>query len=85
MPNPRGSEGRGAEFVRLNTADIGGGDWKDVVAGFNHVLSLGFVDRITHAHPQPVGCGLRWPQVDQRWQRLEQRIEQQLFTAQVTA
>ena len=45
MPNPRGSEGRGAEFVRLNTRDIGGGDWRDVVAGFNHVLSLGFTDR----------------------------------------
>jgi dipeptidyl aminopeptidase/acylaminoacyl peptidase len=45
MPNPRGSEGRGAEFVRRNTRDIGGGDWKDVVAGFNHVLSLGFTDR----------------------------------------
>ena len=45
MPNPRGSEGRGAEFVRMNTGDLGGGDWRDVVAGFERVLSLGFADR----------------------------------------
>ena len=44
MPNPRGSEGRGAEFVRANRKDLGGGDWKDVVAGMHHVLRLGFVD-----------------------------------------
>lgn len=45
LPNPRGSEGRGAEFVRANTNDIGGGDWRDVVAGFNHVLALGYTER----------------------------------------
>lgn len=44
MPNPRGSEGRGAEFVRGNRKDLGGGDWRDIVAGLNHVLTLGFVD-----------------------------------------
>lgn len=45
MPNPRGSEGRGADFVRANRKDLGGGDWRDVVSGLEHVLSLGFVDR----------------------------------------
>ena len=44
MPNPRGSEGRGAEFVRSNRRDLGGGDWRDVVAGMDHVISLGFID-----------------------------------------
>jgi dipeptidyl aminopeptidase/acylaminoacyl peptidase len=44
MPNPRGSEGRGAEFVRANRKDLGGGDWQDVAAGLKHALGLGFVD-----------------------------------------
>ncbi len=44
MPNPRGSEGRGADFVRANFKDIGGGDWRDVAAGLDHVLRLGFID-----------------------------------------
>lgn len=44
MPNPRGSEGRGADFVRANRMDLGGGDWRDIVAGLDHVLTLGFVD-----------------------------------------
>jgi dipeptidyl aminopeptidase/acylaminoacyl peptidase len=45
MPNPRGSEGRGAEFARANARDLGGGDWQDVVAGMNHVIGMGFIDR----------------------------------------
>ncbi len=44
MPNPRGSEGRGAEFARANFKDLGGGDWRDVAAGLDHVLRLGFID-----------------------------------------
>jgi dipeptidyl aminopeptidase/acylaminoacyl peptidase len=44
MPNPRGSEGRGADFVRANYKDLGGGDWRDVVSGLDHVLTLGFID-----------------------------------------
>lgn len=44
MPNPRGSEGRGAEFVRANRKDLGGGDWRDVVSGLEHVLNLSFID-----------------------------------------
>lgn len=44
MPNPRGSEGRGAEFVRGNRKDLGGGDWRDVATGLDHVLALGFID-----------------------------------------
>jgi dipeptidyl aminopeptidase/acylaminoacyl peptidase len=44
MPNPRGSEGRGAEFVRANRRDLGGGDWRDVVGGLDHVLTLGYID-----------------------------------------
>ncbi len=44
MPNPRGSEGRGAEFVRANRKDLGGGDWRDVASGLDHALALGFID-----------------------------------------
>lgn len=45
MPNPRGSEGRGADFVRANRMDLGGGDWRDVVAGLEHVIGAGGIDR----------------------------------------
>ncbi len=44
LPNPRGSEGRGADFVRANYRDLGGGDWRDVVTGLDHVLTLGNAD-----------------------------------------
>ena len=33
LPNVRGSTGYGQQFVEINRADWGGGDFKDVMAG----------------------------------------------------
>lgn len=44
LPNPRGSSGRGADFVRANQADLGGKDWTDVMAGVDHLIAKGIVD-----------------------------------------
>ncbi|WP_010584285.1 S9 family peptidase [Schlesneria paludicola] len=43
-PNPRGSSGYGKAFRFANTQDWGGGDFRDVMSGVNHVISLGIVD-----------------------------------------
>ena len=37
-PNPRGSTGRGAAFAAANKNDLGGGDFRDVMAGVDAVL-----------------------------------------------
>ncbi|MBX6342038.1 MAG: S9 family peptidase, partial [Thermomicrobiaceae bacterium] len=42
--NPRGSTGRGQEFVAAAMGDWGGVDYRDLMAGVDHVLSLGYVD-----------------------------------------
>ena len=44
LPNPRGSSGRGADFVRANQADLGGKDWADVMAGVDHLIAKGIAD-----------------------------------------
>lgn len=44
LPNPRGSEGYGAAFVRANTRDLGGEDWEDVMAGVDALVSRGLAD-----------------------------------------
>jgi dipeptidyl aminopeptidase/acylaminoacyl peptidase len=36
--NPRGSTGRGAEFAAANHNDLGGGDYRDIMAGVDYVL-----------------------------------------------
>lgn len=36
--NPRGSTGRGAAFAAANRNDLGGGDYRDIMAGVNYVL-----------------------------------------------
>jgi dipeptidyl aminopeptidase/acylaminoacyl peptidase len=36
--NPRGSTGRGAEFAAANKNDLGGGDYRDIMAGVDYVV-----------------------------------------------
>jgi len=43
-PNPRGSSGYGTEFRMANRRDWGGGDYKDLMAGVDHVLNMGVAD-----------------------------------------
>ena len=44
-PNPRGSTGYGLDFRLANQRDWGGGDYKDLMAGVDHVLAMGNVDK----------------------------------------
>jgi dipeptidyl aminopeptidase/acylaminoacyl peptidase len=44
LPNPRGSTGRGQEFARANLGDMGGGDFKDILAGVDALVADGTVD-----------------------------------------
>jgi dipeptidyl aminopeptidase/acylaminoacyl peptidase len=44
LPNPRGSSGRGQEFARANLGDMGGGDFKDILAGIDALAADGTVD-----------------------------------------
>jgi dipeptidyl aminopeptidase/acylaminoacyl peptidase len=43
-PNPRGSTGYGVEFRMANSRDWGGGDYKDLMAGVDHVVKMGIAD-----------------------------------------
>jgi dipeptidyl aminopeptidase/acylaminoacyl peptidase len=43
-PNVRGSTGYGEKFLEMNRADWGGGDFKDVVAGVDDLVTKGFAD-----------------------------------------
>jgi dipeptidyl aminopeptidase/acylaminoacyl peptidase len=43
-PNPRGSTGYGVDFRLANQRDWGGGDYKDLMAGVDHVIRMGSVD-----------------------------------------
>jgi dipeptidyl aminopeptidase/acylaminoacyl peptidase len=42
--NPRGSSGYGVEFRLANQRDWGGGDYKDLIAGVDHVIEMGVAD-----------------------------------------
>ena len=42
--NPRGSTGQGQQFVSAAMGDWGGIDYRDIMAGVDHVLGLGFID-----------------------------------------
>ena len=44
VPNFRGSGSYGREFVRANIGDWGGGDYKDIMAGVDHVIQKGIAD-----------------------------------------
>lgn len=43
-PNFRGSTGRGLAFSEANLGDMGGGDFRDVMAGVDHCLGIGLAD-----------------------------------------
>jgi dipeptidyl aminopeptidase/acylaminoacyl peptidase len=43
-PNPRGSSGYGKKFRFANYKDWGGGDYRDLMAGVDHVVSMGVAD-----------------------------------------
>jgi dipeptidyl aminopeptidase/acylaminoacyl peptidase len=44
LPNPRGSAGRGNAFAQANVGDIGGGDYRDVMAGVDDLIARGLAD-----------------------------------------
>ena len=39
MPNPRGSTGYGAAFAAANKNDLGGGDYRDIMAGVDFAIA----------------------------------------------
>jgi len=43
-PNPRGSTGYGVKFRLANQRDWGGADYKDLMAGVDHVIKMGVAD-----------------------------------------
>ncbi len=43
-PNPRGSSGYGKKFRYANYGDWGGGDYRDIMAGVDHVIAEGIAD-----------------------------------------
>jgi len=43
-PNPRGSSGYGKKFRHANYNDWGNGDFKDIMAGVDHVIKMGVGD-----------------------------------------
>jgi dipeptidyl aminopeptidase/acylaminoacyl peptidase len=43
-PNPRGSTGYGAAFAAANKDDMGGGDYRDIMAGVNAVIAKHPID-----------------------------------------
>ncbi|MDE2050873.1 MAG: S9 family peptidase, partial [Gammaproteobacteria bacterium] len=45
LPNPRGSTGRGQEFVRPVLGDMGGADTYDYLSGLDHLIEEGIADR----------------------------------------
>jgi dipeptidyl aminopeptidase/acylaminoacyl peptidase len=44
LPNPRGSFGQGQAFTRANVKDFGHGDFRDILAGVDHVVKTLPVD-----------------------------------------
>lgn len=44
QPNPRGSSGYGRKFRYANYQDWGGGDYRDLMAGVDHVIQMGVAD-----------------------------------------
>jgi dipeptidyl aminopeptidase/acylaminoacyl peptidase len=44
MPNPRGSWGYGHAYQSANVGDLGGGDWQDIMAGVDALITEGLVD-----------------------------------------
>lgn len=51
MPNPRGSTGRGPEFSNAIFGDVGGGEFRDMMAGVDAMIARGIAD------PDGLGIG----------------------------
>jgi len=51
QPNYRGSQGRGVAYSKADHDDLGGKEFEDVLAGIDHLATLGLVD------PDRVGTG----------------------------
>ena len=49
--NVRGSEGYGIKFSRMSEGDLGGGDFKDIMAGVDYLIAKGIAD------PDRLGIG----------------------------
>ena len=45
LPNPRGSSGRGQDFVRHVLGDMGGADTYDYLSGIDHLVQQGIAER----------------------------------------
>ena len=43
-PNVRGSSGYGQKFIEMNRGDLGGGDFKDLMAGMDYLVQAGIAD-----------------------------------------
>jgi dipeptidyl aminopeptidase/acylaminoacyl peptidase len=43
-PNPRGSTGYGEKFMNANILDLGGGDYRDIMAGVDDLIRRGIAD-----------------------------------------
>lgn len=44
LPNYRGSNGRGVAFAEAILGDMGGDEWRDIVAGIDHLIAAGVAD-----------------------------------------
>ncbi len=51
MPNPRGSTGRGVRYNNQIVDDVGGGEYRDMIAGVDHLVERGIAD------PERLGVG----------------------------
>jgi len=51
LVNPRGSVGYGEKFVAANRGDLGGGDYRDILAALDTIIARGDID------PRRVGIG----------------------------
>ena len=51
LPNPRGSTGRGAAFTNAIVNDVGGGEYRDMLAGIDALITRGLAD------PDALGIG----------------------------
>ena len=51
LPNPRGSDGYGWQFVEANLSDWGGGDFEDIMSGVDYLIEEGIAD------PEQLGVG----------------------------
>ncbi|HET7034811.1 MAG TPA: S9 family peptidase [Thermomicrobiaceae bacterium] len=51
LPNPRGSTGRGPDYSNAIFGDVGGGEYRDMMSGVDHLIATGLAD------PERLGVG----------------------------